>query len=76
MTDSFTVLSRIQTGRAYASELLYSLSEEPEETDELEGSWWENPENIIIDQESTRSLEQEIHRTLSPMEKQGAEVLS
>ncbi len=27
-----------------------------------------NPENIIIDQESTRSLEQEIHRTLSPME--------
>ena len=45
-----------------------SLSEEPEETDELEGSWWENPENIIIDQESTRSLEQEIHRTLSPME--------
>ena len=38
------------------------------ETDELEGSWWENPENIIIDQESTRSLEQEIHRTLSPME--------
>ena len=24
--------------------------------------------NIIIDQESTRSLEQEIHRTLSPME--------
>ena len=45
-----------------------SLSEEPEETDELEGSCWENPENIIIDQESTRSLEQEIHRTLSPME--------
>lgn len=45
-----------------------SLSEEPEETDELEGSWWENPENIIIDQESTRSLEQEIHRALSPME--------
>ena len=45
-----------------------SLSEEPEETDELEGSWWENPENIIIDQESTRGLEQEIHRTLSPME--------
>lgn len=45
-----------------------SLSEEPEETDELEGSWWENPENIIIDQESTRSLEQEIHRALSSME--------
>lgn len=45
-----------------------SLSEEPEETDELEASWWENPENIIIDQESTRSLEQEIHKALSPME--------
>ena len=44
-----------------------SLSEE-KETDELEASWWENPENIIIDQENTRSLEQEIHKVLSPME--------
>ena len=44
-----------------------SLSEE-QETNELEASWWENPENIIIDQESTRNLEQEIHRALSSME--------
>lgn len=44
-----------------------SLSEE-KENDELEASWWENPENIIIDQESTEILEQEIHKVLSPME--------
>ena len=44
-----------------------SLSEK-QEADELEGFWWENPENVIIDQESTRNLEQEIHKVLSPME--------
>lgn len=44
-----------------------SLSEE-KESEELEASWWENPENIIIDQESTEILEQEIHKVLSPME--------
>ena len=36
-----------------------SLSEE-QESNELEASWWENPENIIIDQESVKNLEQEI----------------
>ena len=44
-----------------------SLSEE-QESNELEASWWENPENIIIDQESVKNLEQEIRRVLSPME--------
>ena len=43
-----------------------SLSEE--ESDGIEGKWTENPEAVIIDQESTRALEQEIHKVLSPME--------
>ena len=37
----------------------------------LEGSWdsrTEDPESIVIDQESTRNLEQEISKVLSPME--------
>lgn len=47
-----------------------SLSNE-EESEHLEGSWdsrTEDPESIVIDQESTRNLEQEISKVLSPME--------
>ena len=47
-----------------------SLSSE-EESEHLEGSWdsrTEDPESIVIDQESTRNLEQEISKALSPME--------
>ena len=47
-----------------------SLSNE-EESVHLEGSWdsrTEDPESIVIDQESTRNLEQEISKVLSPME--------
>ena len=47
-----------------------SLSNE-EESEHLEGSWdsrTEDPESIVIDQESTRNLEQEISKALSPME--------
>lgn len=44
-----------------------SLSDE-EESDALEGAWSENPEALIIDQESTRNLEHEIVKVLSPME--------
>lgn len=43
-----------------------SLSEEEQE--DIEGNWVESPEAIIIDQESTRALEQEIQKVLSPME--------
>ena len=43
-----------------------SLSEEEQE--DIEGNWMESPEAIIIDQESTRALEQEIQKVLSPME--------
>ena len=42
-----------------------------EESEHLEGSWdsrTEDPESIVIDQESTRNLEQEISKVLSPME--------
>lgn len=38
------------------------------ESDHLEGSWSEDPEALIIDQESTRTLEREITKVLSPME--------
>ncbi|HIY02264.1 MAG TPA: sigma-70 family RNA polymerase sigma factor [Candidatus Blautia faecipullorum] len=44
-----------------------SLSSE-EETGALEARWSENPEAVMIDQERTRALRQEISRTLSPME--------
>ena len=44
-----------------------SLSDE-NESDHLEGSWSEDPEALIIDQESTRTLEREITKVLSPME--------
>lgn len=44
-----------------------SLSDE-KETDCLEGSWSDNPEAVLIDQESTQNLEQEIMQSLSPME--------
>lgn len=44
-----------------------SLSEE-DEAEHLEGSWSDDPETIMIDQESTRNLEQEIKKVLSPME--------
>lgn len=43
-----------------------SLSEDEQE--DIEGNWMESPETIIIDQESTRALEQEIQKVLSPME--------
>ena len=42
-----------------------SLSDE-NESDHLEGSWSEDPEALIIDQESTRTLEREITKVLSP----------
>lgn len=38
------------------------------ESEELEGRWSENPEAVIIDQERTAALKQEIKKTLSPME--------
>lgn len=38
------------------------------ESDHLEGAWSEDPEALIIDQESTRTLEREITKVLSPME--------
>lgn len=44
-----------------------SLSDE-KESDTLEGSWSDNPETVLIDQESTKNLEQEIMQSLSPME--------
>ena len=47
-----------------------SLSNE-EESEHLEGSWdsrTEDPESIVIDQESTRNLELKISKALSPME--------
>lgn len=44
-----------------------SLSEE-NEAEHLEGVWSEDPETILIDQESTRNLEHEIIKVLSPME--------
>ena len=44
-----------------------SLSDE-NESDHLEGAWSEDPEALIIDQESTRTLEREITKVLSPME--------
>ena len=44
-----------------------SLSEE-NEAEHLEGVWSEDPETILIDQESTRNLEHEITKILSPME--------
>ena len=47
-----------------------------EETGSLEGQWSENPEALIIDRERTSTLEQEIRNSLSPMEKQSADLLS
>lgn len=44
-----------------------SLSDE-NETEQLEGAWSDNPEKIMIDKESTRNLEHEITKVLSPME--------
>lgn len=44
-----------------------SLSDE-NESDTLEGAWSDNPEAVLIDQESTKNLEQEIKQSLSPME--------
>lgn len=44
-----------------------SLSDE-NESEHLEGSWSEDPETIMIDQESVRNLELEIAKALSPME--------
>ena len=44
-----------------------SLSDE-NESDHLEGAWSEDPEALIIGQESTRTLEREITKVLSPME--------
>lgn len=44
-----------------------SLSQEDEE-DRFEEAWMESPENIVIDQESTRALQAEIARNLSTME--------
>lgn len=46
-----------------------SLSEE-EETGALEGLWSENPEALIIERENTGSLEKEISRNLSRMERE------
>lgn len=45
-----------------------SLSQESDENT-MANIWAENPESIIIDQENTRYLEEEITRKLSPMEK-------
>ena len=44
-----------------------SLSQDEEGEQEL---WTENPEAILIDQENTRILQEEIRRQLSPMENQ------
>lgn len=44
-----------------------SLSQDDEGEQEL---WTENPEAILIDQENTRILQEEIRRQLSPMENQ------
>ena len=44
-----------------------SLSDE-NESEHLEGSWSEDPETIMIDQESVRNLKLEIAKALSPME--------
>ena len=44
-----------------------SVSDE-NESEHLEGSWSEDPETIMIDQESVRNLELEIAKALSPME--------
>lgn len=38
------------------------------EAEDLEGRWSENPEAVVIDQERTRILEEEIKKVLSPME--------
>ena len=38
------------------------------EAEDLEGRWSENPEAVIIDQERTRILKEEIKKALSPME--------
>lgn len=46
-----------------------SLSQEDGE-EHLAESWGEDPESILIDQESTRALEGKIQRKLSPMENQ------
>ena len=51
-----------------------SLSDE-NESDHLEGSWSEDPEALIIDQESTRTLEREITKVLSPMENKVLDLL-
>ena len=63
--------TEFQTGRNHLPLNTYiSLSNE-EESEHLEGSWdsrTEDPESIVIDQESTRNLEQEISKVLSPME--------
>lgn len=45
-----------------------SLSHE-EDGDDVENIWNRNPESIIIDRENVRSLEEEIARSLSPMER-------
>lgn len=46
-----------------------SLSEQDEQT-EMEGHWSDNPEALVIDQENTQALRQEIRKLLSPMENQ------
>ena len=38
------------------------------EAEDLEGRWSENPEAVVIDQERTRILKEEIRKALSPME--------
>ena len=38
------------------------------EAEDLEGRWSENPEAVVIDQERTRILKEEIKKVLSPME--------
>ena len=38
------------------------------EAEDLEGRWSENPEAVVIDQERTRILKEEIQKALSPME--------
>ena len=45
-----------------------SLSQEDDSEGMETVGWSEDPESIIIDQESTRALEQEIKDALSPME--------
>ena len=68
LTGSFTVQFKIPTDRKHQPLNSYvSLSDE-NESDHLEGSWSEDPEALIIDQESTRTLEREITKVLSPME--------